>query len=106
MNLPAAHSPAAEAEPELVFILDFGAQYTQLIARRVRECQVYCEILPHDTPVAEIAARAPRGLVFSGGPMSVYEEGAPHVDPAIYGLNIPTLGICYGQQLMSYQLGG
>lgn len=91
---------------ELILILDFGAQYTQLIARRVRECNVYCEILPFDTPAEEIAARCPRGIIFSGGPSSVYAAGAPHPDKAIYDLRLPLLGICYGQQLMSYQLGG
>ncbi|MFN3651665.1 MAG: glutamine-hydrolyzing GMP synthase [Armatimonadota bacterium] len=89
-----------------VLVLDFGAQYSQLIARRIRECNVYCEILPCDTPIAEIAARRPSGLVFSGGPPSVYEEGAPTVDPAVYDLNVPILGICYGMQLMARQLGG
>lgn len=92
--------------PELVLILDFGGQYTQLIARRVRECHVYCEIVPYDTPVAEIAARSPRALILSGGPASVYEEGAPRVDTALYDLGVPILGICYGTQLMAFQLGG
>jgi GMP synthase (glutamine-hydrolysing) len=96
----------ANPTDELVLILDFGAQYTQLIARRIRECHVYCEILPFDTPVAEIAARAPRGIVLSGGPSSVYAPGAPTVSTAIYELGIPVLGICYGQQLMAAQLGG
>lgn len=98
--------PSSDTAEEPVFILDFGAQYTQLIARRVRECHVYCEILPHDTPVSKIAELAPRGIIFSGGPSSVYDEGAPRVDPAVYELGIPILGICYGQQLMSFQLGG
>lgn len=91
---------------ELVLILDFGAQYTQLIARRIRECNVYCEIVPFDTPVNEILSRTPRGLVFSGGPSSVYEEGAPSVDLALYDAGVPILGICYGMQLMAHQLGG
>jgi GMP synthase (glutamine-hydrolysing) len=91
---------------ELILILDFGAQYTQLIARRVRECNVYCEIVPHDTPVSAILARQPRGLIFSGGPSSVYEAGAPRVAPEVYESGIPILGICYGQQLMAYDLGG
>ena len=94
------------ASQELVVILDFGAQYTQLIARRVRESHVYSEILPNNTPAAELAAKKPRGIIFSGGPSSVYEADAPHVDPAVYDLGIPILGICYGQQLMAYQLGG
>lgn len=93
-------------EQELILVLDFGGQYTQLIARRIRECQVYCEILPYNTPVAEIMARNPQGIVFSGGPSSVYQEQAPVVDPAIYNLGIPLLGICYGMQLMAQQLGG
>src|SRR6185436_2608095 len=89
-----------------VLVLDFGAQYSQLIARRIRECRVYCEILPHDTPVEEIAARRPAGIVLSGGPPSVYDPGAPTVSPALYDLNVPVLGICYGMQLMARQLGG
>ncbi|MCX6367266.1 MAG: glutamine-hydrolyzing GMP synthase [Armatimonadetes bacterium] len=91
---------------ENVVVLDFGAQYTQLIARRVRECKVYCEILPCETPLAEIQRRKPIGIIFSGGPASCYEPGAPEVDMAIYDLGIPILGICYGMQLMSRQLGG
>ncbi len=95
-----------DATDENVVILDFGAQYTQLIARRVRECKVYCEILPFDTPVEEIAAKRPRGIIFSGGPSSVYAPGAPHADRRVYDLGIPVLGICYGLQLMAHQLGG
>ncbi len=91
---------------ERVLVLDFGAQYTQLIARRIRECNVYCEIWPYDTPVARIRDSRPVGIVLSGGPASVYESGAPSVDPAIYDLGVPVLGICYGQQLMALQLGG
>lgn len=99
-------SKATAATKQLVVVLDFGAQYSQLIARRVRECNVYCEILPYDTPVEELARRQPTGIVFSGGPSSVYEDGAPTCDPRIYDLRIPILGICYGMQLMAYQLGG
>ncbi len=95
-----------DASSEIVIILDFGAQYTQLIARRVRECQVYCEILPHDVSLERIVSKNPKGIIFSGGPSSVYAEGAPHVDPGVYDLGIPILGICYGLQLMAYQLGG
>ncbi len=95
-----------DATEEVVVILDFGAQYTQLIARRVRECRVYSEILPFDTSAETIAAKRPRGIIFSGGPSSVYEPGAPHADSRVYDLGIPVLGICYGQQLMAYQLGG
>lgn len=91
---------------ENILVLDFGAQYTQLIARRVRECNVYCEIVPFDTTVEDIIKRNPRGIIFSGGPSSVYEDGAPHADSRIYDLGIPILGICYGVQLMAYQLGG
>jgi len=91
---------------QTIVVLDFGAQYSQLIARRIRECRVYCEILPYTTPVEEIRRRQPRGIVFTGGPPSVYENAAPTVDPAIYELGVPILGICYGMQLMAQQLGG
>ncbi|MCS6772384.1 MAG: glutamine-hydrolyzing GMP synthase [Kiritimatiellae bacterium] len=91
---------------EWIAILDFGSQYTQLIARRIRECQVYCEILPHDTPANVLRARGAAGIVFSGGPASVYEADAPQADPAIYSLGIPILGICYGMQLFARDLGG
>ncbi len=91
---------------ETVLILDFGSQYTQLIARRVRELGVYCEILPFSVPVPEGAAKAPRGIVLSGGPDSVYGEGAPLVDFSLFELGIPTLGICYGMQIMMFTLGG
>ncbi|MGE5589614.1 MAG: glutamine-hydrolyzing GMP synthase [Bacillota bacterium] len=90
----------------MVVVLDFGAQYSQLIARRVRECQVFCEVLPYSTPLEELRKRNPRGIIFSGGPASVYGDGAPHSDPQLLRLGIPVLGICYGMQLISYQLGG
>jgi len=90
----------------MVVVLDFGAQYSQLIARRVRECQVFCEVLPYNTPLEELRRRSPRGIIFSGGPASVYGDGAPHSDPHILELGVPVLGICYGMQLISYQLGG
>lgn len=93
-------------EQELVIVLDFGGQYSHLIARRIRELKVFCEMLPFSTPVAEIIARKPKGIVFSGGPSSVYQDKAPSCDPAIYETGIPILGICYGMQLMSQQLGG
>ncbi|MBF7081931.1 glutamine-hydrolyzing GMP synthase [Desulfallas sp. Bu1-1] len=93
-------------EQELVIVLDFGGQYSQLIARRIRECNVFCEMLPYITPLAEIQAKKPRGIIFSGGPSSVYQEGAPVVDKSIYEMGIPVLGICYGMQLMAFQLGG
>jgi GMP synthase (glutamine-hydrolysing) len=91
---------------EQIVILDFGSQYTQVIARRVRECQVYSTILRYNTPAAEIAALQPRGLILSGGPASVYAPGAPLPDPAVFELGIPTLGICYGVQLFGQFLGG
>jgi len=99
-------SETAATPEELVLVLDFGAQYGQLIARRIRECHVYCEIIPHDTPTQEILARRPKGIVFSGGPSSVYEDGAPSCDPALFESGIPILGICYGMQLMAKVLGG
>lgn len=99
-------TPGLPRPEENVVVLDFGAQYTQLIARRVRECNVYCEILPFDTPTEQIVARKPIGIIFSGGPSSCYEPGAPQADTALYDTGIPLLGICYGMQLMSKQLGG
>jgi GMP synthase (glutamine-hydrolysing) len=89
-----------------VLVLDFGGQYSQLIARRIRECGVFAELLPHDTPTAEIQARAPRALVLSGGPASVYEPGAPAFPTELLELGIPLLGICYGMQAMVQALGG
>ena len=91
---------------ELILILDFGSQYTQLIARRIRELNVYCEIYPYNLSIEEIKVKNPKGIVFSGGPMSVYEEGAPIIDKAIFELGVPILGICYGQQIFSHLLGG
>ena len=91
---------------QLVVVLDFGGQYNQLIARRVRECGVYCEVKPYTTPLEQIKAMAPIGIIFTGGPNSVYDEKAPHVDPEIFKLGIPVLGICYGCQLMAHTLGG
>ncbi|HHW15358.1 MAG TPA: glutamine-hydrolyzing GMP synthase [Firmicutes bacterium] len=92
--------------PETVLVMDFGAQYAQLIARRVRECHVYCEIVPYDTPLVDLAARHPKALIFSGGPASVYGPGAPHPDPGVFAAGWPILGICYGMQLMAEVLGG
>src|SRR5204862_6993836 len=89
-----------------ILILDFGSQYTQVIARRIRECQVYSEIVPFDTPAAEVARLKPNGLILSGGPASVYDKDAPHLDPEIFSLGIPVLGICYGLMLMAHHLGG
>jgi len=91
---------------EIVFVLDFGGQYTQLIARRVRELGVYCEIVPFNTPVSKLAERKPKGIILSGGPSSVYETGAPHCDRAVLEMGVPVLGICYGMQLLAYFLGG
>ncbi len=89
-----------------IAILDFGSQYSQLIARRVREQQVYCELVRHDIPADKLAARKPKGIILSGGPASVYEKKAPQCDPALFGLDIPALGICYGMQLMAHALKG
>lgn len=94
----------SEAHP--VLVVDFGAQYAQLIARRVREASVYSEIVPHTITAAEVSARQPAGIVLSGGPSSVYEPGSPTLDPDILELGIPVLGICYGFQVMATQLGG
>lgn len=91
---------------ETVLILDFGGQYNQLIARRVRECGVYCEVRPYTLSAAEIRARRPIGLIFTGGPASVYEAGSPQPDPAVFSLGVPILGICYGCQLLAHYLGG
>ncbi|MFH0887096.1 MAG: glutamine-hydrolyzing GMP synthase, partial [bacterium] len=89
-----------------VIILDFGAQYSQLIARRVRECNVYSEIVPYDITPEKIKALKPKGIIYSGGPSSVYEKNAPHPNPAIWDMGIPILGICYGLQLIVEHLGG
>ena len=91
---------------EKILILDFGGQYNQLIARRVRECNVYCEVHPHTMSLYEIEAFSPIGIIFTGGPGSVYEEGSPNVDERLFHLGIPILGICYGCQLMAQNLGG
>ena len=91
---------------EQIVILDFGSQYTQVIARRIRECNVYCTILPYKTPAKEIAKLKPKGLVLSGGPASVYAANAPHPDRRILDLGVPVLGICYGLQLLAHYLGG
>jgi GMP synthase (glutamine-hydrolysing) len=106
-----AGSQAAGTEPrpatqDLIAVLDFGAQYAQLIARRIRELRVFSVILPYDTPAEHIRALRPRGLVLSGGPASVYQDGAPRPDPAVLELGVPVLGICYGMQWMAHALGG
>ena len=91
---------------ESVLVVDFGAQYAQLIARRVREASVYSEIVPHTITAAEVREKAPTGIIFSGGPKSVHVEGAPKIDPEVYDLGIPVLGICYGAQLIAHQQDG
>ena len=91
---------------EQIVILDFGSQYTQVIARRIRECNVYSIILRYDTPAAEIAALKPSGLILSGGPSSVYAKNAPLPDKAIFNMKLPILGICFGIQLLAHYLGG
>ncbi|WP_445727700.1 glutamine-hydrolyzing GMP synthase [Herbiconiux oxytropis] len=101
-----AHTPDHGELTRPVLVVDFGAQYAQLIARRVREASVYSEIVPHSISAAEIAAKNPVGIVLSGGPSSVYEEGAPALDPGILELGVPVMGICYGFQVMAKALGG
>ena len=98
-------SPTGQA-PRPVLVVDFGAQYAQLIARRVREASVYSEIVPHTMPVAQMLAKAPAAIILSGGPSSVYEDGAPSIDPAVFEAGVPVLGICYGFQTMAQALGG
>src|SRR3954470_476332 len=101
----ATDQPAGAAHG-VVVVLDFGSQFAQLIARRVRELHVYSELLPHDTPWTEIERRAPKAIILSGGPNSVYDDDAPKPDPAIWRGEFPVLGICYGAQLMAHELGG
>ena len=103
-----AHTRAetAGAPREMVAILDYGSQYSRLIARRVRECRVYCELLPAATSLAELRQRGARGVILSGGPDSVYAADARQVDPAILESDLPVLGICYGMHLLAHQLGG
>ena len=106
---PAAGCPTRRPTtqgPDTVVILDFGSQFAQLIARRVRELNVYSELLPHDTPWSEIERRRPRAVILSGGPNSVYDVGAPMPDGGVWSGRIPVLGICYGAQLMAHELGG
>jgi GMP synthase (glutamine-hydrolysing) len=103
---PAPLEVPSTVAQDAVLVLDFGSQYSQLIARRVREAHVYCELLPGTVDVEEIRRRNPRGLIFSGGPASVYDPGAPIPDPAVYELGLPILGICYGMQLLARDLGG
>ena len=98
--------PERAPEERPVLVLDLGGQYAQLIARRVRECRVYSELVGHAVTAEQVRARNPHALVLSGGPASVYADDAPRVDPRIFELGIPSLGICYGMQLMALELGG
>src|SRR5947199_10770768 len=100
----ATEAEAAATATDEVLVLDFGGQYSQLIARRVRECGVFSELLPHTVSLEEVRARAPRGLILSGGPASVYSEGAPRLPRELLELGIPVLGICYGMQAMVLEL--
>ena len=106
----AGEKPVVEREPEVereaVVVIDFGSQYSMLIARRVRECQVYSEVLPYDTDWQRIASIKPRGFIFSGGPASVYDDGAPLASSHIYESHLPILGICYGMQVLTHHFGG
>jgi len=99
-------APPEPARPEAVVVLDFGSQYSMLIARRVRECKVYCELLPHDAPREEVERLRPRAFILSGGPASVYDGGAPQAPSYVFESGLPVLGICYGMQLLAHQLGG
>ena len=103
---PREVEPPAPAQPETVVVLDFGSQYSMLIARRVRECHVYCEVVPFDAPWEQVQKLNPRGFILSGGPASVYDEGAPLAPPYVFDSGLPVLGICYGMQLVAHQLGG
>src|SRR5207248_193322 len=106
--LPQGHPEDAATRPiqEEVVVLDFGGQYSQLIARRVRECGVFSELLPHHAGAAEVARRRPKGVILSGGPASVYAKGAPALERELLDLGVPVLGICYGMQLLARELGG
>ena len=102
----AAHAPARTRPPDRVLILDFGSQVTQLIARRLRESGVYCEILPFNADPGAFATSTPRGIILSGGPACVHEADSPRAPEVVFELGVPVLGICYGQQTMCAQLGG
>src|SRR5256714_10509106 len=101
-----AAAEAGAVRADEVLVLDFGGQYSQLIARRVRDCGVFSELLPHTVPLEEVRRREPRGLILSGGPASVYADGAPKLRRELLSLGIPVLGICYGMQAMVLELGG
>src|SRR5437667_9295247 len=104
--IPSGVKTAARPAHSKILILDFGSQYTQVIGRRIRELQVYSEIVRFDTSADAIAREQPNGIILSGGPASVYENGAPQIDPKIFTLGIPILGICYGLMQMAHHLGG
>jgi GMP synthase (glutamine-hydrolysing) len=109
MSVPAeadARPGGAPAGPEEVVVLDYGGQYSQLIARRIRDCGVFSELLPHSVPLEEVTRRKPRAIVLSGGPASVYAPGAPRLDRGLLELGVPVMGICYGMQLLVHELGG
>ena len=93
-------------EKEMVIVLDYGGQYNQLIARRVRECNVYCEVKPYNSPIEEIKKLSPKGIIITGGPNSVYAEDALLCDKELFTMGVPILGICYGSQLMAHMCGG
>ncbi len=95
-----------ERVQEMVLVVDFGGQYNQLIARRVRDCHVYCEVVPYNKALEAVKEKQPKGIIFTGGPNSVYADGAPQIDPAIFEQGIPVLGLCYGMQIMAHTLGG
>jgi GMP synthase (glutamine-hydrolysing) len=103
---PSDAPPIVPVQPEAVIVIDFGSQFSMLIARRVRECRVYCELVPSDTPWEKIEKLRPRGVILSGGPASVYELGAPTIPDWVFEQNLPVLGICYGMQALAHQLGG
>ena len=103
---PPGGLPCRLSVPETVVVIDFGAQYSMLISRRIRECRVYCEIVSPDTPWEDVKRLAPKGLILSGGPASVYEDGAPSVPAYVYESGLPVLGICYGMQAIAHDLGG
>src|ERR1700722_8590215 len=102
---PEALDGVAAAREEVV-VLDYGGQYSQLIARRIRDCGVFSELLPHHVPLEEVTKRKPRGIILSGGPASVYAPGAPSLEHGLLKLGVPVLGICYGMQLLVHDLGG
>ena len=102
----ASNSLSDSVNRQKIIIIDFGSQYSELIARRIRETQVYSEVLSYRTSAAELRKIAPKGIILSGGPNSVYDDHTPKCDPEIWNLGIPVLGVCYGMQLMVKQLGG